>query len=208
MMPRILLYFLSLILITTSAIAREHSGKLILKKKLENFTTSLESDYRYDEEGLDYRHYDLGIRIPFLDNWLTSINYRTTFRYKKNKWRIEKRPHISLQKTFNTNLAKIQIRSRQEYRFRSDKTTSTRNRIRIIVKPNETFFHLKPFIGNEIFYDFDKKKYNRNWLVLGADFPKTNFGKYSIYYKHITSLNSQDNWNYDYSIVFKLTYEF
>lgn len=36
-----------------------HSGKLQLTKELDSYSLGMETDYRYDETGLYYRHYDL-----------------------------------------------------------------------------------------------------------------------------------------------------
>jgi hypothetical protein len=205
----IFLVILTITLFPIHSYARENSGKLIFRKKFNKFTTSIESDYRYNEDELNHRHYDIGIQIPFTDGWSASINYRLVYKFKdnNNKWELEKRPHISLQKVFNTKLVKVEFRTRQEYRYRADKTESTRNRTRIMLKSNKEIFKLKPFIGNEVFYNMDKEKYNKNWLVGGVSFPKSNFGNYSVYYKHVTDLD-EDDWNSEYSIILKAIYKF
>ncbi|MFT6333022.1 MAG: hypothetical protein ACJAW3_001372 [Lentimonas sp.] len=209
MIKRILLIII-LAFIPVKSFSRENSGKLIIRKKFSDFTTSFESDYRYNESELGHRHYDLGIKIPFLESWSASINYRSVYKYKSknNKWKLEKRPHISLQKNFNSKFVKFQLRTRQEYRYKADGSQSIRNRSRLMIKSNKAIFKLKPFIGNEIFYDMDENKYNKNWLVGGFSLPKSRLGNYSIYYKHVTDLNDQNQWNYDYSFVFKAVYEF
>jgi hypothetical protein len=193
----------------THSYSKENSGKLIFRKEFDNFTTSFESDYRYNESGLSHRHYDIGIKLPFLDSWSTSINYRSVYQYKgdKNKWELEKRPHISLQKVIESEFIKFEFRTRQEYRYRSNKNESARNRFRIMIKSNKAVFQLKPFIGNEAFYDMSKERYNKNWLVIGVAFPKNKFGNYSIYYKYVSDLDKK-NWTHDYSIVIKAIYEF
>ncbi|MFT6077479.1 MAG: hypothetical protein ACJATU_000683, partial [Rickettsiales bacterium] len=196
---------LAIILAPTHSIARENSGKLVFRKKFEKITASFASDYRYSQVGLDHRHYDFGLKIPFWESWSTSINYRLVYKFKdkNNKWKQEKRPHISLQKVFDYKFIKIELRTRQEYRYKADDTESSRNRSRIMIKSNKKILHLKPFLGNEFFYDLDKKKYNKNRLIGGVSFPKSKFGNYSLYYRHFTYLDKQDNWSSDYGFVFK-----
>ena len=77
-----------------------------------------------------------------------------------------------------------------------------------MLKSNKQVFKLKPFIANEFFYDFDSDKYNKNWLSVGFDFPKTKFGKFSTYYRHMTDLEIDNNWVSSYNIVAELSYEF
>lgn len=206
----IILILLFITLVPANSFARASSGKIVLKKKFTDFSTFLKTDYRYDEDGLYYRHYDFGVKIPFAQGWSTSLSYRSTYKFKTKhkKWALEKRPHITLEKTFNNEFIKTKIRTRQEYRYKSDGTQSTRNRFMVMLKSNKEFFWLKPFIGNEIAYDMDEEKYNKNWLSGGVEFPKTKFGKYSLYYRHITDLEEHNIWSSDYSVVFKAIYSF
>jgi hypothetical protein len=126
-----------------------------------------------------------------------------------NKWKLEKRPHISLKKSFNFKLVKILLIDRQEYRFKFDGNRSLRNRFKITLKSNKIFLsYFKPFIANEFFYDFDKNKYNKNWLFIGIDLPRIKFGKYGVYYKYVTNMDNYNNWTADYSIVLKVNYQF
>ena len=79
-----------------------------------------------------------------------------------------------------------------------------RNRFRITAKSNIRFKSIKPYIGNEFFYDFEKKSYNKNWLMVGIDLQENRYGVPSIYYKYVTDF--EDNkWVPSYSLVFKIT---
>ena len=64
-----------------------------------------------------------------------------------------------------------------------------RNRFRITAKSNIRFKSIKPYIGNEFFYDFEKKSYNKNWLMVGIDLQKKRYGVPSIYYKYVTDFD-------------------
>lgn len=193
---------------STTGYAGNYSGKLALKKKFDQFSLNVETDYRYNNVGLYYRHYDFSIKHSFENNWSSSLNYRSAYKYKQNRWYLERRPHIQIQKVFDTKLLKVLVRTRQEYRYQSDGTESTRNRSRILFKSKKIIWGVKPFLANEWFYDMDDKKYNKNWLSSGIEFPKSKYGKYSIYYKHVTDLEENHNWISSYSIVLKLGYSF
>lgn len=208
-MRRLIAVFAILALFPIFSFAKETSGKLIFKQNSDKFTTSFESDYRYGEEGLYHRHYDIGIKIPFSDGWSTSINYRSVYKFKnsKNKWRLEKRPYVSLKKIFNTQLLKSSLRTRQEYRYKADGTQSTRNRTKLVLKCNKPILSLKPFIGAEIFYDMDEEKYNKNFLIAGVEFPKSKLGKYSLYYNHVMDLEEDGSWDSGYRVVLKVVFE-
>ena len=67
---------------------------------------------------------------------------------------------------------------------------------------------MQPFVSNEFFYDLDEEKYNRNRLDVGVDFTKTKYGRFSIYYRHATELQDDDEWTASYSIIGKFTYYF
>lgn len=77
-----------------------------------------------------------------------------------------------------------------------------------MLKSNYAILAVKPFVSNEVFYDMDAEKYNKNWLSSGVELANNSYGKYSIYYKHVTDLNSNDDWESSYSIVFKAGYQF
>ena len=53
-------------------------------------------------------------------------------------------------------------------------------------------------------YDFEKKSYNKNWVMVGIDLQENRYGVPSIYYKYVTDF--EDNkWVPSYSLVFKIT---
>ena len=116
-----------------------------------------------------------------------------------------KRPHAQIQKTIDTNHLKWTIKSRQEYRVRSGRDDAMRNRIRVKGKSNKTFYNLKPYFGNEFFYDMEKNSYNKNRFTFGLDFPKGKLGVPTIYYKYDVSL-SDEKWVTAFAgLVFQIT---
>jgi hypothetical protein len=193
------------------AYASSKSIKVNLSKNLEIFNPIFGVDYRNKDRALYYKHYDAGVVIPMESNFKISLNYRLIQKFDDdiNKWKLEKRPHTSLQKLFDFRLVKILLKDRQEYRIKNNGKRSLRNRFKIMLKFNQIFsLYFKPFISNEFFYDLDKNKYNKNWLSIGIDLPKTKFGKYGFYYKYVANMDNYNNWTSDYSLILKASYKF
>ena len=181
-----------------------HSEKLAIKKKVLGLNLKGEIDLRTNDSGPFHRHYDAGFSLPFLDTWSLSIQYRSVFRKKDGQWDLEKRPHVTIEKVIVSNKVKWSLKSRQEYRIRKNRDDALRNRIRIMAKSQYRFFNLKPYIGNEFFYDMEKNEYNKNWTVFGFDLNKKSFGTPSIYYKYVLDL-IDNRWQSSYMLVFKLS---
>ena len=144
----------------------DHSEKIVIKKTLLGLNLSGAIDYRTNKNELFYRHYDFGLTFPLAKTWSAAIQYRNTYVQKDGEWVLEKRPHAQIQKTINTDLIKWTIKSRQEYRIRDGRDDALRNRIKIKGKSNKTFYKLKPYFGNEFYYDMEKNSYNKNLSLI------------------------------------------
>ena len=177
-----------------------HSEKILIKRN----TLSIDFDWRSNESGFYYQHYDFAKRIKFNNDWSTFFNYRIIGRVQDGSlsW-VENRPHISIQKNISNEAIKWTLRSRQEFRFRKEKDLILRNRFRLMVKSNKHIVKIKPYIGNEFFYDIEKNKYNKNWLVLGFDLTKSQYAP-TVYYKYISDL-IDGKWISSYTLVFRIT---
>ena len=138
-----------------------HSEKILIRKN----TFSIDFDWRSNESGFYYQHYDLAKSFKLKNNWSTAFNFRLIGRVKDGNliWN-ERRPHVSLQKRLNKKNIRWTLRTRQELRLRDDKDPITRNRFRIFAKSNKLIGKFRPYLGNEFFFDFEKKSYNKNWF--------------------------------------------
>ena len=181
------LLFCSLVPIYTQQLLNR-SEKVTIKRKLSNFSVYGDIDFRTtNDRGLYYRHFETGTIIPIGKTWSASLQYRNIYTKSGEKWKLEKRPKAQIQKTINTQQLKWSVRSLQEYRIRTGKKDALRNRVRVMAKSNQNWNGLKPFVGNEFFYDMEKNEYNKNWIVVGFDLSKTGLTAPTIYYKHIIS---------------------
>ena len=132
-----------------------HSEKIVIKKNLLGLNLSGETDYRTNKTGWFYRHNDFGVTFLLAKTWSAAIQYRNVYVQKDGAWVLEDRPHAQIQKSITTDLIKWTIKSRQEYRIRNGRDEAMRNRIRIKGISNKTFYNLKPYFGNEFFYDME-----------------------------------------------------
>ena len=183
-----------------------HSEVIDIKRKVMGIKMSGQIDHRTTEEkGWHYRHYDIGGSFPIAESWTAAIQYRSVYTLKDGNWVLEKRPHAQIQKTINTKAVKWAIKSRQEYRMKDGKDPGLRNRVRVMAKSNSSWKNLKPYIGNEFFYDMDINKYNKNRLLIGFDLTQFQFGTPSIAFRHISTL-ADEKWKTTYTMIFKITF--
>lgn len=196
-------------LVLTSTIicqSMNHSEVIDVKRKILGIKMSGQIDHRTtDEKGWHYRHYDIGGSFPITESWSAAIQYRSVYTLKDGDWILEKRPHTQIQKTINTNRAKWTIKSRQEYRIRDGKDPALRNRVRVMAKSKSSWKKLKPYIGNEFFYDMEINKYNKNRFLIGFDLTQFELFTPSIAFRHINAL-SNDKWKTTYTMILKISF--
>ena len=180
--------------------------KLQFDKKFNNLEYSATIDYRYEDSDLNTRIYDFGIEKSLKNNWSTALHYRSFYKYLDKEWKLEKRPHYNIKKTFKLETLKISIRNRIEYRIKGLDNTF-RDRLRVSIGSNKEFLKIKPFISNEFFYDFKDNRYNKNWFSVGFQAANSKYGKPSIYYKYVTDINDDNSTKSKYAIVVKMKYD-
>jgi len=178
-----------------------HSEKILIKRN----TISIDFDWRSNESGFYYQHYDFAKGIKLDNDWSASFSYRIIGKVQDGglSW-LENRPHISIKKTIPSEKIKWILKSKQEFRFRKEKDLIMRNRFHLMLKSNKQIVKIKPYVGNEFFYDLEKNKYNKNWLVLGFDLTSSNQYAPTVYYKFISDL-IDGKWISTYTLVFKIT---
>jgi len=199
----------------TLALAAGQELKLSLKRDFAGTELKAEVDFRREAGHLFRRHYDVGVRIP-LSAWAKGLslglNYRMVYTPADHGgWNLEKRPHMQLQKTFDTAAAawfpelRWGLRSRHEFRFRQQKEDSQRNRVRLKIQSKRTFYKVRPFVANEYYYDFRKDELSRIKAELGVSFSKVYGLKPSLSYKY-TSTYKQGEWQPYSALALKLAF--
>jgi len=202
-------------IISSPVLATGKELKVTAKYAVSDVWLRGEVDYRQHEGYLFKRHYDVGLRVPlagFGKGWLFGLHYRLAYKKSaQQRWELEKRPYIQLQKTFNSVSSawlpelKWWLRTRHEFRRHENKDNSQRNRIKFKARLKESIFHLRPFVSNEYYYDFNKHELTKVRFDLGVELPKTLAGKPSLYYKH-TSTHKGNKWEPYSGLVLKLAF--
>ncbi|PIR37555.1 MAG: hypothetical protein COV35_08615 [Alphaproteobacteria bacterium CG11_big_fil_rev_8_21_14_0_20_39_49] len=208
--------FLILLSVTTPAYALRHWNKLVYSPEIKNgVKLYTEIEYRYNGNDVFYRHYDGGFRFPikyFGEGWEGGVQFRAVYtKSTDGSWDFEKRPHAQLQKTIYSPQyefipeLKWQFRTRHEYRVRENGNDTARNRLRIMLKTKDAYYNIKPFIGNETFYDFDADDWTSNRFILGVDLPEFKIAKPSIAYQLETDMKDND-FDHTSNLLFTLSF--
>ena len=145
-------------------------------------------EFRLGDDGghLYYEHSDLGFTYTGVANWIdVGFNYRQIFEKDGGgEWWQENRPHFNI--TLKMQLFDLDLsdRSRFEYRDRENKDDLWRYRNKITVKfPLElTPLKLQPYIADDVFINFDKEDFNKNWFYSGLSLKVSERLKGEVYY--------------------------
>ncbi|MDD4201958.1 MAG: DUF2490 domain-containing protein [Candidatus Omnitrophica bacterium] len=174
------------------------SVSLKIKK---SWKVTLAEEFRFGDNSsvLYYEHTDIGIVYSGLAKWLDlGINYRHIYEKNKGKWQLENRPHFNA--TFKFSFFDLDLSNRAlfEYRIRKNKHDYWRYRNKLTVKfPLKlTRFKIQPYTADEIFFDLDKEKVDRNRIYMGFNIKLTDDLQGDIYYMIQSSKNEKwEHWN-------------
>ena len=138
------------------------------RKISDKLSIALEQDLR-SESSLYYVHSDFGFKYKIGTRWAFNMNFREVFESKGGVWVSEHRPHGTVSTNRNFGALNVSARSRIEYRIKQDKDPVFRNRDMVTIKFGQGFTALKiiPYIADEIFYDLENEKLNRNRAYVG-----------------------------------------
>ncbi|MFH1314310.1 MAG: DUF2490 domain-containing protein [Candidatus Eisenbacteria bacterium] len=139
-------------------------------------------------------HFDTGIEWK-VRKWLAvGPYYRHATQMKGESWQVEHRPHMDITLSWKFLGLRLGDRSRLAYRI-IDKNESLRYRNRLMARfPERTPGGLRPYVGEEIFYDFDLGEINKNRLAVGFDFAVSTTTRLDISYL-LESAKKSDHWS-------------
>jgi len=133
-----------------------------------------------------------------LNNWL-NLNpyYRHIVSIDGNNRSYEYRPQVDL--TVNKKLKDISFQSRNRFEYRTkfeDKSFRYRNKLTLKI-PDYFSNIVQISVSEEIFYDYDKKEYNKNRIYFNFGFPFKNNITAEIFYilEHSKKENKWQNAN-------------
>lgn len=176
---QLLLVTICLSTIFSSAIFAYDNGDLQLwntysieGKFLDKWKIKLEEEFRYggNISELCYQHTDLGISYGPLKWIALGINYRHIFSLlSPGKWYMEGRPHLSVYFKVKWKIVSLTDMNRYEFRFfqTKDSLIDYRNKLSLTFLLKAGKISLKPYIAEEIFFNFNKGNLSRNRIYAG-----------------------------------------
>lgn len=164
-----------------------------------NWRIELSEEFRFGDGAgyFYYQHSDLGLTYSDLFEWLdVGVNYRLLFEEKNDDWQYESRPHLNATLKYEINGLKLSDKNRFEYRDKEKSEDGWRYRNMFTIKfPLKlTQFEIQPYVADEIFIDFNEKKFNRNRFYGGLDCKIFKDSKIEIYYLWQNS-EKNDRWS-------------
>ena len=176
------------------------------RKISDKLSIALEQDLR-SESSLYYVHSDFGFKYKIGTRWAFNINFREVFENKKGVWVSEHRPHGTVSTNRNFGALNVSARSRIEYRIKQDKDPVFRNRDMVTIKFGQGFTALKiiPYIADEIFYDFENKKLNRNRAYVGITIKSVPYLSPTVYLMNQSDFK-ENKWNSFLILGFKFNF--
>jgi hypothetical protein len=101
----------------------------------------------------------------------------------------------------------ISARSRLEYRIKQDKDPVFRNRDMVTIKFGQGFtaLNIVPYIADEIFYDLENKKLNRNRAYVGITIKSVPYLSPTVYLMNQSDFKEK-RWNSFLILGFKFNF--
>ena len=176
------------------------------RKISDKLSIALEQDFR-SESGLYYVHSDFGFKYKIGSRWAFNINFREVFESKKGVWVSEHRPHGTVSTKVSLGALAISARSRLEYRIKQDKDPVFRNRDMVTIKFGQGFtaLNIVPYIADEIFYDLENKKLNRNRAYVGITIQSVPYLSPTVYLMNQSDFK-EHRWNSFLILGFKFNF--
>jgi len=122
-----------------------------------------------------------------------SANYRQVFQKKNKKWNTEYGPHINGTVKAKWNDLVFKDRNRFEYRIKenADNSWRYRNKLSMDLPFKWTKLNIQPYVADEIFYDFNENRLNRNRAYAGFKILFLENLKGEIYYMYQSTKSSE-----------------
>ena len=140
-----------------------------------------------------YWHMEVGLDYSLLSWLVVAPYYRHISTEGNGTWKTEKRPHANVTLAWSVKGVVLSDRNRLEYRIRTGKEVF-RYRNRLWVKfPRKGPAGIQPFLGDEVFYDFDAEEINKNRAYAGFNI-KVAAGLTADLYYILDSSSKHDEW--------------
>ena len=136
-----------------------------------NLTIKVSSQQRYRDDAHYYRHMDYGADYKFNKNWSVGGTFRDQMvKSKSGQWRPTGGYLFDPVNTVKGFGAELKSRLRLTYfdpHYAADSTTDFRPRFDLLPAKGFTAWEVKPYVADEIMYNFDENNLYRNRLSFG-----------------------------------------
>jgi len=136
---------------------------------------------------LDHQQRDYGLIYSGLADWIKLFGAVKVTHAKtddRRDWTVEIRPHLNI--GIRSKLCGLDMinRSRIEYRDIEDENTTWRFRHKVLFVSPATFtsWRLQPFIGDELFYSFNSRRFSGQRLCTGLYVPLAETIRLELFY--------------------------
>jgi hypothetical protein len=136
-----------------------------------NLTLKVSSQQRYRDEDHYYKHMDYGVDYKLSKNWSVCGTFRDqSVKSSKGEWRTTSGYLFDV--VNSTKGLGMELKSRMRFtyfdpHFCADCSTDFRPRFDLLPAKGFTLWKLKPYVADEIMYNFDDSNLYRNRLSFG-----------------------------------------
>ena len=141
----------------------------------DDFSFKFSNQIRIRDEDFYYNHTDVGVGYNISKNW----NVVPTYRHQRSKngkgdWKTTNGYMLDINNSVNAFELELKSRMRLAYfhprEANKDSSTEARPRFELLPAKGFTQFDIKPYIADEMMYNFDEHKFFRNRFSVGVKF--------------------------------------
>ncbi len=159
---------------------------------------------RNDFQDFSFAYLGIGAGYAIDDNWAVSTEYRQFRSKRPTRWRDEFRPIVNLRYKTAYEGWDFSTRARLAFRFFEDATDNDRLRYRHLFRVSApwklTLLDARPYIDEELFYEFTDDGFNQNRISAGFAFPIADIASARVAYQW-QSTKSSDEWNHQHLLL-------
>lgn len=137
----------------------------------DNLSLKFSGQNRYRDDDHYYRHFDYGIEYKVTKSWSVTGTYRDQIvKSKTGQWRTTAGYMLDINNSLKQFGAELKSRLRFTYfdpRYDADSTMDFRPRFDLLPAKGVTAWDVKPYVADEMMYNFDESNFYRNRLSFG-----------------------------------------
>ncbi len=176
----------------------------------DNLSLKLTEQLRFKDEGrlLNYRYTDIGTTYSFAPAWSITPAWRhiQTRKTASADWSDKNMWHINLNN--KTRLAAMDLKSRLRFTY-TDDLSDFRPEFTLLPHKGFTGWKFKPFVTDELMYNFNEELFYRNRFSAGIlCAPTKALSLKTFIMQELTKKAANGNWNESYNMGIYIGYAF